>query len=45
MDTEVHKLFQYQFSVLLDEYLGVELLGFAFFFFIDTQVIHILKLS
>lgn len=33
MDTEVHKLFQYQFSVLLDEYLGVELLGFAFFFF------------
>ena len=43
MDTEVHTLFQYQFSVLLDVYLGVELLGFAFFFFfIDTQVIHIL---
>ena len=40
MNTEVHKLFQYQFSVLLDEYLGVELLGFAFFFFFHRHSSH-----
>lgn len=40
MDTEVHELFQYQFSVLLDVYLGVQLLGFAFFFHIHSSHSH-----
>lgn len=40
MDMEVHELFQYQFSVLLDVYLGVQLLGFAFFFHIHSSHSH-----
>lgn len=43
MDTEVHELFQYQFSVLLDVYLGCNCWDLHFFF-IYIQVIHILKL-
>lgn len=38
MDTEVHELFQYQFSVLLDVYLGVHIA--VAFFSSYIQVIH-----